>query len=116
MHSRNSRAELVWKMISSGKEVTQAPAMFRLNGIGCALLGRFREPVIAPRFISVYCFTFAFLPIFPIALYVVSCSGDNWRVYRFHREISFKSFFSVYGWGSLRLVSGVFLRGLSLLF
>src|SRR5436190_169310 len=47
---------------------------------------------------------------------LVSCSGDNWRVYRFHHEISFRSFFSVYGWGSLRLVSGVFLTGFSLLF
>ena len=103
-------------MISAGTEVTQAPIMFRLNGFGCALLGYFRVPVIAPRFISVYCFTFAFLPIFPIALYVVSCPEDNWRVYRFHRQISFRSFFLVYGWSSLRLVGGVFLTGFSLLF
>jgi hypothetical protein len=89
--------------------------MFRFNGVGCTLLGRFREAGSASFYLGLL-FHFCFSPIYPIALFVVSRPGDNWRVYRFHRQISFRSFFSVYGWGSLRLVGGVFLTGFSLLF
>lgn len=57
--------------------INAAPSMWRLNGIGTTLIQMGRNPEDPSKSFGIFCFTFVFIPIFPIARYLVSDSGNG---------------------------------------
>jgi hypothetical protein len=73
--------------------VDHAPSLRRVNGFGCSLVGRYKDPEIAPLYFALYVFTAVWLPVMPLQIYIVS--GD-FAGYRFWAKISAREFASLY--------------------
>ncbi|HET7232208.1 MAG TPA: hypothetical protein VFJ16_19530 [Longimicrobium sp.] len=57
--------------------INSAPTLFRVNGIGPTLLGQLRYPYVEPYYIAMQFFTFVFVPLFPLGVYVVKAGEGN---------------------------------------
>ncbi len=79
--------------------------MRRVNGWGCSLVGRYKDPAIAPFYYVLYVFTVVWVPLVPVQIYVVT--GD-FGGYRFWATISARDFAKLYP-------NGIFKLGLSCL-
>lgn len=80
--------------------VDHAPSLRRVNGFGCSLVGRYKDPEIAPLYFALYVFTAVWIPLLPVQIYVVS--GD-FSGYRFWATISARDFATLYPNGILKL-------------
>jgi hypothetical protein len=89
--------------------ITKAPALWRLNGCGCTLLGLFRDPDMWPLYFCVHTFTILWVPICPLGIFLVRATGD--RSYQFHGSISAANFGKLYPNGVLRLAGSCLLEG-----
>jgi hypothetical protein len=98
------------KLIEGSKPVNSAPVLRTINGMGFKLSGRIDIPGIDDgRHIAVYWFVFFFLPLIPIAVYVVK--GTSGAHYTFFRRLRFVSVINAYGWGTLRLYGSAWIDG-----
>jgi hypothetical protein len=87
---------------SALRPVEQPPRLWRLNGCGTTMMGRYFDPELAPtQFYSLMWFTFILIPISPMGIYLVSQSGSS---YRFYGEINKKDFNALYKHGYLKLI------------
>jgi hypothetical protein len=80
--------------------VQSAPTLWRLNGCGTIMLGRYHDPRLEPRFYSVLFLTFLTIPICPLGIYLVSTDG---RSYTFYATISRRDFNAIYKDGYAKL-------------
>jgi hypothetical protein len=80
--------------------VDRAPSLRRVNGWGCSLVGRYKDPEIAPLYYALYVFTVVWIPLMPVQIYIVS--GD-FSGYRFWATISARDFAKLYPNGILKL-------------
>jgi hypothetical protein len=80
--------------------VVAAPSLRRINGFGCSLVGRYKDPEIAPLYYALYIFTVVWIPLVPMQIYVVT--GD-FTGYRFWATISARDFAKLYPNGHLKL-------------
>ena len=105
------------------EHVEHAPIIGRVGGTGFTLLGRFSDPdkLVGfsdsdpkPTYFSVYAFTFLWILLFPIRIYVVTGPSprDSERIYRFHATISWSNFSRVYPGQTLKLLGSALLRSL----
>lgn len=75
------------RLILENLKKDDAPTLWRLNGIGTTLLGYLNdERVLGPRYFTIYWFTFLWIPIIPISIYLVEPIGD--RKYKFLGSIA----------------------------
>jgi hypothetical protein len=95
MLSDDTRADL---LIASLKDVHKAPSLSRVNGSGGTLLGTMREPGLAPLVLRMYWFTFFFLPLFPIRVYLVQELPED--RFRFFKALPLGALHRLY-WGRL---------------
>ena len=80
--------------------IDRAPSLRRVNGWGCSLVGRYKDPEIAPLYYALYVFTIVWIPLMPVQIYIVS--GD-FSGYRFWATISARDFAKLYPNGILKL-------------
>jgi hypothetical protein len=80
--------------------VVHAPSLRRVNGWGCSLVGRYKDPEIEPLYYALYVFTAVWIPLMPMQIYIVS--GD-FTGYRFWATISARDFAKLYPNGMLKL-------------
>lgn len=59
--------------------VKSAPSLQTINGIGFTLYGRTDHDAESGSYMATYYFTFFFIPLFPIARYRVTSSGQSYR-------------------------------------
>jgi hypothetical protein len=85
--------------------VQSAPPLHRVNGIGCALLGRKREIPGSALYFKGYWLTIFFFPILPLCFYVVS---GGYPKYRFHAKMSIWNFVKTYRWSSITYLFSAF--------
>lgn len=81
--------------------VDAAPSLRRVNGWGCSLVGRYKDPAIAPFYFVLHVFTIVWIPVVPLGIYLVT--GDMGG-YRFYATISARNFASLYPDGIPKLV------------
>lgn len=93
------------------RTVESAPVLRRFNGIGCTILGSYSDPDLRSTFFAVYAFTFLWIPIFPIRIYLASGSNP----YQFYGSISFSDFGRVYPGKTQRLLGSAFLHSLAMM-
>jgi hypothetical protein len=87
------------------RPINWAPTLFRFNGIGCTVLGRFDSPEVAPAFFCVYMFTFLFLPLTPLNIYLVTGGRDGLHgSFRFYGSINMSDFAKTYPGALWRLL------------
>jgi hypothetical protein len=84
------------------RPVQSAPPLWRLNGCGTIMIGRFSDPRIAPMFYSILFFTFLLIPIVPLGIYLVSTRGVGHYV--FHATIRQRDFNALYKHGYAKLL------------
>lgn len=84
------------------RPVQSAPSLWRLNGCGTIMLGRYYDPRIAPMFYSVLFFTFLLIPIVPLRIYLVSKTGAG--NYVFHATIKRRDLSALYKRGYAKLL------------
>jgi hypothetical protein len=87
---------------SALRPVKEPPRLWRLNGCGTTMMGRYFDPEMAPaQFYSLVWFTFILIPISPMGIYLVSQSRGS---YRFYGAIEKKDFNALYrhgyGWSA----------------
>ncbi len=62
--------------------IKKAPSLHTVNGIGSMLYGRYKPDPGSGLYIATLWFVFVFLPVFPIAAYLVrKGSGNSWTFY-----------------------------------
>jgi hypothetical protein len=82
--------------------VKEPPRLWRLNGCGTTMMGRYFDPEMPPtQFYSLVWFTFILIPISPMGIYLVSKSGGS---YRFYGAVKKKDFNALYRHGYLKLI------------
>jgi hypothetical protein len=84
------------------RPVQHAPSLWRFNGCGTTMLGRYHDQRIAPRFYSVLFLTFLLVPIMPLGIYLVSTAGGG--AYVFYAKISKRNFNAIYKRGYAKLM------------
>jgi hypothetical protein len=99
------------------RPVQRAPTLWRLNGCGTTMLGRYYDPRLKPRFYSLLFVTFLLIPIYPVGIYLVSADGGT---YAFYAKISRRDFNSIYKRGYIKLIwngvaETIFVFGMALL-
>jgi hypothetical protein len=94
---RNHYAELKAVL----RPVQRTPGLWRINGCGTTMLGRYYDSQIAPKFYSLWFFTFLLIPIVPLGIFLVSSYGGN---YSFYAEIRRKDFNAIYKHGYAKLL------------
>ncbi len=88
-----------WKEIKPRlNPIQQPPTLYRLNGIGVALLGRKREIAGSRLYFKGYWLTVFFIPILPLCFYLVS---GGYPEYKFHAKMSVWNFIKTYKLGSI---------------
>jgi hypothetical protein len=87
------------------RAVTSPPPLYRMNGIGFALLGRKREIKGSKLYFKGYWLSVFFVPVLPLCFYVVS---GGYPEYRFHAKMSIWNFVRTYKWGSLLYLLSAF--------
>jgi hypothetical protein len=80
--------------------VEAAPSLRRVNGFGCSLVGRYKDPEIAPLYYALYIFTVVWIPLVPMQIYIVT---GGFSGYRFWATISARDFAKQYPNGLLML-------------
>jgi hypothetical protein len=83
------------------RPVQSAPTLWRLNGCGTTMLGRFYDPRLEPRFYSLLFITFLLIPICPLGIYLVWTDGNR---YVFNAAISRRDFNAIYKNGYAKLI------------
>lgn len=83
------------------RPVESAPALWRLNGCGSAMLGRYHDPRLEPKFYSLLFITFLLIPICPLGIYLVSRGSGR---YIFYATISRRDFNAIYKHGYAKLI------------
>jgi hypothetical protein len=87
---------------SALRAVNEPPTLWRLNGCGTTMMGRYYDPEMAPtQFYSLVWFTFILIPISPMGIYLVSQSRGS---YRFYGAIEKEDFNALYRYGYLKLI------------
>jgi hypothetical protein len=81
-------------LVTQALKPTTAPKLWRMNGIGPAMLGSFTDPRTAPSYFSMLWLTVLFVPVAPLGIYLVTF--DGLRSYRFHGRISAADFTKLY--------------------
>jgi hypothetical protein len=99
--AQTARATKIHALKEVLQPVPSGPAMGRFNGIGCTLLGQFRQPEFTPLYFTVLWFTFLWIPLWPLQIYLVSGSGDlalptTKRSFRFYGSIRAGDFVRLY--------------------
>jgi hypothetical protein len=80
------------------KPIGSGPVLWRVNGCGFTLHGWLKDELLDPYIIKMHWFTFLWIPIFPLAVYVVDRADvDQYRIFR---KMSFWRFHKIY-WGRL---------------
>jgi hypothetical protein len=97
---RSALMRNIEKLRDKIRPVSQAPSLRRVNGWGCSIVGRYKDPEIEPLYYALYAFTVVWIPLLPIQIYIVS--GD-FSGYRFWATISVHDFAKLYPNGVLRL-------------
>src|ERR1700739_586159 len=92
---------------SALKPLKEAPSLWRLNGCGTTMMGRYYDTQMEPTFYSLLWFTIFMIPISPMGVYLVSQRG---RSYFFHAEIKRRDFNTLYRNGYLKLVWNILLE------
>ena len=87
---------------ASLRPIESAPPLWRLNGCGTIMIGRYSDPRIAPMFYSILFFTFLLIPIVPLKIYLVSTLGVGHYV--FHATIRRRDFNALYRHGYAKLL------------
>jgi tetratricopeptide (TPR) repeat protein len=82
----------------------KAPTMQTVNGIGTMLYGRY-NPNADGLYIATLWFVFVFLPVFPLAAYVVRKAGGN--AWTFYAKAPLPPFARIWRWGSALVVAAV---------
>ncbi len=85
-------AEGTDSMATALKPAGEAPGLFRFNGIGTTMLGRFADAALAPAYFSILWVTLVWIPLIPCRIYLVSHPVDakgkaDTQMYRFHARI-----------------------------
>lgn len=80
--------------------VERAPSLRRVNGWGCAIVGRYKDPDIEPLYYALYVFTAIWIPLMPVQIYIVT---DDFSGYRFWATISARDFRKLYPNGIFKL-------------
>jgi hypothetical protein len=82
------------------RPLDRAPGLYRLNGCGTTMLGRYYDPTLSPKFYSLRWFTFFLIPILPLGIYLVSKPNST---YFFHASIRRRELNALYrrGFGTL---------------
>lgn len=83
------------------RPVQHAPSLWRLNGCGTTMLGRYYDSRVAPKFYSVLFLTFLLIPIMPLGIYLVSTTSGG--AYVFYAKISKRDFNAIYERGYAKL-------------
>jgi hypothetical protein len=84
------------------RPVQDVPSLWRFNGSGTAMLGRYYDPRLEPKFYSLVFFTFCMIPICPLGdIYLVWSNGNS---YVFYAEISRRDFNAIYKFGYAKLI------------
>jgi len=97
------------KLIEGSKPITSAPVLRTINGMGFRLSGWLKIPGADGRYVAAYWLVFFFMPLIPLAVYVVK--GAPGGRYSFLRKLRFTSVVRAYGWGSLRLYASAWFEG-----
>lgn len=89
--------------------------LWRLNGIGTTLIGRFFDPELAPTYFCMVWFTVLFIPIWPIGTYLVRDATNEAgkplsMSYVFLGRIDWADFGALYPDGPKKLVRNSFLH------
>jgi hypothetical protein len=83
------------------RPVQSAPSLWRVNGCGTTMLGRYYDPRLEPRFYSLLFITFLLIPICPLGVYLVSAGGGS---YAYYATISRRDFNAIYKRGYAKLI------------
>jgi hypothetical protein len=83
------------------RPVESVPTLWRLNGCGTTMLGRYYDSRLEPRFYSLLFITFLLIPICPLRIYLVAAGGGQ---YAFHATISRRDFNAIYKHGYAKLI------------
>jgi hypothetical protein len=87
---------------SALRPVKEPPRLWRLNGCGTTMMGRYFDAEMAPaQFYSLVWFTFILIPISSMGIYLVSQSRGS---YRFYGAIEKEDFNALYRHGYLKLI------------
>ncbi len=105
--------EAVERLLGRMVKIEAAPTLRTVNGTGLTLAGTLLLPGIRDARIAGYWFTFLFLPLLPLRLYVVS--GSYPGPYRFHGAIKFRHVYQAYGSRAVWLVASAWLQGIGML-
>jgi hypothetical protein len=70
-------AERVRALRAGALLVESPPSLYRVNGIGTTLLGHYFDREIPPAFYTVHFFTFLWIPIIPLGIYMVKHPVDE---------------------------------------
>ena len=95
-------------------DVSGAPTMRRVNGIGPSIAGGFSEPLAPGYFYKQFVLTFIYVPVFLGFIYLVR--GSREEGYQFAGRIKFGHFVRRFGFPAyLRFLCSVFLESAGLL-
>jgi hypothetical protein len=102
-------AERVRALRAGALPVERPPSLYRTNGIGTTLLGHYFDREFAPAFYTVHFFTFLWIPIIPLGIYMVKHPVDengrqNPDRYQFLWRIPADLFDRIYPNGRTKLV------------
>ena len=94
------------------QRIDSAPPLRTVNGVGVRLCGTLLIPGHPGVFISAYWLVFLFIPIVPLAFYVVS---GGYPEYRFFGKLTFMDISGAYGRRAWWLVASAWIEGAGLL-
>lgn len=95
--------------------IESPPPLRTGNGLGFRLSGWFRDPELDPLRFSAHWFVIFFIPIIPIAIYLIDGGIGPGSTYRFYGRMPIGKFIGRYGVKGLKLVLWAYLEGIMML-